>query len=497
MNKTLKKATAGLMSLLLAFSVVACAGGGESSSGAPSSETSSTDNSVTSSSTIDESKIDYTTYGSYWFPQHDYKTMPVAAYNSCPPAKYGYTKNFLVDEEIFKAYAEAGVNTIMGLTDYVGLNQADVATALDYCYSYEQAYLLAYSGAIDVTQESSVRSTLARVMYHDNFAGLMHCDEPGYLMYDKIATSRKVFEKVLEGTSNKLYHANLFPTYANERQLWFRSYTAEDKIPEEVGNYSYQQYVDDYMRICNPQVLSYDFYPIQGEFPRLSGGYFENMSIIRTAAMEANIPFWVYIQTCSFSSGQRLSTQADLDWNVNTCLAYGTKGIQYFCGVNPQDGNESFKGSMFDVDGNKTEMYDRVKETDKMIAAVDEVLMCAKSKGVIVEGVMPLLNPAKNDSRMTIPEEDLLESFNELTSVNSNHALIGCFDYNGKTALYVVNNAIADDGVANCTAEDTVTLNFSKGVKGYSLDVSGKKAFEGNSFSATLGAGKAVLVVLE
>ncbi|MFR1982389.1 MAG: hypothetical protein ACLS4Z_00605 [Christensenellaceae bacterium] len=47
-------------------------------------------------------------------------------------------------------------------------------------------------------------------------------------------------------------------------------------------------------------------------------------------------------QTCSFYTGQRL-LEAELLWNVNTCLAYGAKGIQYFCGVNPM-GN--FTGSI-------------------------------------------------------------------------------------------------------------------------------------------------------
>ncbi len=489
--KKLQKTISGVLAMLFAFSLVACVGGEEASSS--TSDSLPTESESSSGSVVDESKIDYATYGSYWLPQHDYKTMPVGAYNSCPPAKYGYTKNFLVDEEIFKAYYAAGVNMIMGLTDYVGMNLQDVMTALDYCYDYDMGYLLAYTGAINVVNEGSVRSTLASVKYHDSFAGIMHCDEPGYVMYERIAASRKVFEKVLDDTSEKLYHVNLFPSYANQKQLWFRSYTADDVVPD--STYDYQRYVDDYMRICTPQVLSYDFYPIQGQFPKLSGGYFENMSLIRKAAMEANVPFWVYVQTCTFSSGQRLPTQADLDWNVNTCLAYGTKGIQYFCGVQPQDGGEKFTGSMFDVNGNKTEVYDRVLNTDKMIAAVDEVLMCSKSKGLIVAGVMPQLN--QGEERMTIPAEDVLESYNELTSVTANHALVGCFDYNGKTALYVVNNAIADDTIVGCSAQDNVTLNFNANVRGYTLDTTGKKEFSGSSVSAALDAGKAILVVLE
>ncbi len=48
------------------------------------------------------------------------------------------------------------------------------------------------------------------------------------------------------------------------------------------------------------------------------------------AAQEANIPFWTFVQTCSFNSGRRIPTEADILWQVNTALAYGAKGIQYF-----------------------------------------------------------------------------------------------------------------------------------------------------------------------
>lgn len=477
-----KKFSKTISAFLSAFLLLAAGCGGTS----PDSSDSS--GGGISSGSGGSGEVTFDTYGSYWFPQHDYKTMPVGAYNSVPSASYGYAKNFLVDEEIFRAYAEAGVNMMMGLTDFVGANQADVAVALDFCYDYNLAYLLAYQGADKVGSESNVRSTLATVMHHENFAGIMLSDEPGRVMYEDLAESRSIFESVLADTSEKLYHVNLFPTYATEKQLWFRSYTDEDVLPVE--SYTYEQYLNDFMDMYDPQVLSYDFYPIQGSFPELMGGYFENMSVIRKAALEANIPFWVYIQTCSFSSGQRISTEADLMWNVNTCLAYGAKGIQYFCGVNPQ-GN--FTGSMFDVNGNRTEMYDLVKKADEMIAAVDEVLMCSRSEGVIVEGIMPLLN---GTDRMTLPESDRLQSYRQLTGAEANHALIGCFDYDGKTALYVVNNAIAADEEAGTAAEDEVTLRFTENVSGYTLDAAGKKDFSGNALTLPLGAGEAMLVVI-
>ena len=123
----------------------------------------------------------------------------------------------------------------------------------------------------------------------------------------------------------------------------------------------------------------------QGSGDGLMEGYFENMSIIRSAALEANIPFWVFIQTCSFSSGTRIPDEADILWQVNTALTYDAKGIQYFTGVLPSNGAETFTGAMFDRDGNRTDVYDYVKKANTQVKVVDEVLMCAKSKGIIAE----------------------------------------------------------------------------------------------------------------
>ena len=133
MQKIMRKKATAFLVLLFMLSAAAC--------GAPAenvgSDSSASHGGSSSSSPVSPGEpetVDFSTYGSRWLPTHDYKTMPVGAYNSIPPAKDGYNKNFLTDEEIFKAYAEAGVNTMMGLTDYIGLNQKDVQTAVSYTH---------------------------------------------------------------------------------------------------------------------------------------------------------------------------------------------------------------------------------------------------------------------------------------------------------------------------------------------------------------------------
>lgn len=427
-------------------------------------------------------EVTYETYGSFWMRQHDYRTMPVGAYNALPPQLSDFTHNYLTSESTYAAYAEAGVNTMMGLYEYAA--SKEVEQALDWCAEYGLAYLLPLGGADSFISDSIPKSTLSRVKYHESFAGIMQVDEPGRVSFEKIKRSAEILDGVMpEDVTGTLWHVNLFPDYANQKQLYFRQYTASSTLPE--GGYSYEQYLSDYMEICQPQVLSYDYYPCHGDYGTLSSGYFGNMAAIRGAAAEANIPFWVFIQTCSFGGSTRVPNQADLYWQVNTALSYGAKGIQYFTGVVPTNGDgtgEQFTGAMFDRDGNRTEIYDYVKNAGVQIAAVDEVLMCSKSQGVILSGSMPW------EGESGIPEADLLTAYGALTAVSASHAIVGCFDFDGKAAFYITNNSV--------TEGDTVALTFNGDITGYSVQKGEKKDFSGSAVSLTAEAGEGILVVI-
>lgn len=425
-------------------------------------------------------EVTYETYGSYWMPQHDYMTMPVAAYNSNPPQLSDFTYNYLTSESTFAAYQEAGVNTMMGLKEYVG--SEEVLQALDWCEDYGLAYLVPLGGAESLVSDTTARSALSRVKYHDAFAGIMQSDEPGYTLFESIARAAEILDSIMpDGSENLLWHVNLFPTYATEKQLYFRWYTDSSEIPG--GSYTYEQYIEDYMEIVQPKVLSYDYYPVSGHGDDLTSGYFENMSIIREAAMEANIPFWVFVETCSFNSANRVPDEADLLWQVNTALSYGAKGIQYFTGVLPSDGAEIFTGAMFDRDGNRTEVYDYVKRANTQIKAVDEVLMCSISKGIIVTGTSPW------GTESYIPEQDILSTYGSIASIAAAHVITGCFDYNGAEAYYVTNNSVV--------AEDSVTVTFSSEVTGYAVLGGVKTQFSGTSVTIPLDMGEGALIVLE
>ena len=87
-----------------------------------------------------------------------------------------------------------------------------------------------------------------------------------------------------------------------------------------------------------------------------------------------------------------------------------------------------------------------------------------------------------------IPEKDILSSYGDLSSVNGESVLVGCFDYKGKNAYHVVNNSLT------CSSDATLTFGSEVFATCYSSSVTENK--NGKSLSFNLSAGEAVLVVI-
>ena len=174
---------------------------------------------------------------------HDYKTMPVAVFNALPNMRSGYTYDYLVNaKNTIKAYSEAGVNTLYGLYELCTLK--GVETALDLCYDRNIAYLVNMGDAANLTDSSAGLHNLDRVKYYDAFAGVMASDEPGKTMFENLGKSFTVLDRYMDGVAEGvLWHANLFPTYASQRQLYNRINDGE--LPE--GGYTYEEYLSDFI----------------------------------------------------------------------------------------------------------------------------------------------------------------------------------------------------------------------------------------------------------
>lgn len=393
------------------------------------------------------------------------------------------------DGQIFQALADAGLNYMVDELNFAGDSQVYAEKALEYS---EEVGLMYFMAAYDVMRVSNqtmgtdeeVKSKLQELYQYDSFGGLFLIDEPSATSYPFI---KECIDKLNQieaelGYTDLEPHINLLPPIAGAERL---SGVAGSGI-------SWEEYIRG-LSNTGISYLSFDMYPICGLFTnKVMANWFTTLGTMNRVAIEEGKPWIGCVQVGggSWAYGtidQRVTTEGELKWDVNTMLAFGAKGLIYYLTVSPpfwadKEGVEEQKNShsIINAYGEKTEFYDYVKEINAHVSAMDHVLMNCDYKGVIVTGDTPCVHYGK----------DLIKSnsFRGLSDVTGN-ALVGCFDYNGKTALFVVNNSITEEGEISLTFDHKYNMKVTQDAV--------TRTENGNGLTLHLGIGESALVVLE
>ncbi len=177
-----------------------------------------------------------------------------------------------------------------------------------------------------------------------------------------------------------LAYINLFPTYADNKQLG----TTGDTVT------AYREYLRRFVEIVKPGLISWDHY----HFFKANDGkeYFLNLAMVREQALAAHLPFLNIIQACTIEKTWRLPNPDEMRWLVYTTLAYGARGISYFTYWGPRE-----YGGLYQ-DGMRMPLADAVTALNKEIAALSPELMKLDSLGVYHAGSLPLGCEAVADS---------------------------------------------------------------------------------------------------
>ncbi len=425
----------------------------------------------------------------YTFKQLGEDVMPIGGYIGPPPAD-PFPGNTWSDEcpdyiteEQYQYIEDSGVNVIYGLKeDYATFSQSTM-TALNLAQQHGIVYIASDSRLYDIEKgivpsNQEFDEKTASYRNHPAFGGIYLKDEPGAKLFETIADIKEVFDDWKVG-----YNINLLPTYAQPEQL-----SGESNV-----SMTYEEYLSQYMEIVQPAFISYDYYPCMGTFPELMGGYYENMRIVRKYAQEYGVPYWTFIQCggpWEKNEQVRYPSEAELLWQVNSGLAFGAKGIQYFPYFFPpewtQPGHEDTVAGLIGRDGKPSPLYTYAQKANAQIAAIDEVLMNSYNDGIMMRGMGGTpMNPGQGEEKI------LLSEYYELKSIDkeSVDCIVGCFNHQGKSVFYVVNNTIDEDG--------TVILHFDKK---YGMEITQnaeKHSVTEQDLTLTLTAGEGALVVLK
>lgn len=404
-------------------------------------------------------------------------------------------RDFLTDE-FFQDLEDAGINIIISNPRTWQNAQALTLKTMDFAAEHGIGVVVSDTvidtaarrkeGDKTFTAEEALL-TMSEYMTHPGFAGIYMYDEPATSYYpgnvgiptmDAFSDIAKVLNKEL----GVMTYQNLCGIGTSKRKETF------------------EQYLTEYCETQSPNYIMFDKYPFEKEIRGKEYGYLYNLATFREYGQKYNIPWWSFIQCGSqWNDAASYKTsvtpyypnEGEFDWSVNMNLAFGAKGLNYFTLVQPhyfaygtEQGDYDFqRNSMFGAWGNKNQWYYYAKDINEHVRVIDEVLMNSVSKGILATG-----EEAKALCRDTRDALMKGTAWRELKAVEGD-AVIGCFNYQGKTALYVVN--------ASFDYAQDITLNFVSKYKVTVMQDAKTNHISADSVTLKMPAGDGVLLVFE
>ena len=416
--------------------------------------------------------------------------MPITGYFGPYAHKYTQFPDYITDE-CFQMIADSGINLIVySITDYAS-NPEAVEKYLELGEKYGVGVFVTDNQVLGKMEQETitveeVAKEVAKYSDRKAFCGMYLVDEPRIDYYmpgdgNRWLPKYKRLAEILQKDLDILCYNNLFPV-----------------MNLEVMREKYERYVKECCDTLQPKVLMWDYYPFDEWREGRMDEFFYNMDLIRKKAKEQNLPFWAYVQAGSQwnddwkhfdSKTPYYPNEPQFDWIVNTSLAFGAQGIQYFPLIQPYQftlaestGGDYERNGIIGAMGNKTQWYGYAQKMNKHIAAIDEVLMNSVNKGIIVSGEQAV----KDMSLTTCVIET--GNFQQLKSVTGD-AMVGCFDYKGKTVLYIVNYSY------ECAQDITLQFECVQNMK--MIQNAKESGVSGDKLTLHMEAGEGILIVIQ
>ncbi|MBI4556412.1 MAG: beta-galactosidase [Candidatus Hydrogenedentes bacterium] len=216
-----------------------------------------------------------------------------------------------------------------------------------------------------------------------NLGLLIHCPDTkpenlpagpacwGYALRDEPNASdfpalRAQVDALRAARPGKLGYINLFPDYASDKQL---------------GTPTYEEHVARFVQEVEPDVLSMDHYPLFKPNADGRDAYRANLEVMRKYSLQNGIPFWNFFNTMPFGPHTD-PTEGQLRWQIYTSLAYGAKGVLYFCYYTPLSPEFPKGGAIITRDDRRTRHWYQAQRINGELKCLGPTLMQLTSLGV-------------------------------------------------------------------------------------------------------------------
>lgn len=205
---------------------------------------------------------------------------------------------------------------------------------------------------------------------------------------------------------------------------------------------AYERQMSDWLSLTGGQdYLMYDRYPFSWAEGSLDyAGMLSNMKSVWKVGLAHNVKTGMYLQSIGVVGNFRRTNPAEIRYEANMAMAYGFKQLSYFTWWTPTNRSENFTNGIITPEGQKTDLYEPVKQLNREIHALGRTLMDLDAKEIYLNG--------ETWGQQAVPEHFFVQALSDdnLTFSYMRHKKTG------RNYLFVVNNSFSE--------EKDVTLAF-------------------------------------
>jgi hypothetical protein len=159
---------------------------------------------------------------------------------------------------------------------------------------------------------AGVRNAISQFGDHPALFGFYVGDEPDAAMKERLFACSRIQKEL----APKLHpYANLLP--------YLRG------IEKRAGTDSWPNYLDEYVKKSNADLISYDCYEHMNPGRKGWEDYFANLRLYREAALRNGVPFWNTILSVGIFR-YRSPNYDEFRWQFNTTIASGAHGVMWY-----------------------------------------------------------------------------------------------------------------------------------------------------------------------
>ena len=194
-------------------------------------------------------------------------------------------------------------------------------------------------------------------------------DEPGATLFPGLAHGVAAVKKYAPG---KLAYINLFPGYA----------TIGAPDTSQLETPSFTEYLEQFVKIVRPQILSYDDYMVQYSMdfagaPERRQRYFLDLCEVRRVAKKYGLPFWNIVSANQIRPFTTVPSPANMALQAYTTLAAGGRGLSWFTYY-----VRGYDYAPINKAGNRTATWQYLQFVNRQVKTLGPYMNRLESKGV-------------------------------------------------------------------------------------------------------------------